>query len=527
MGLVEVLDCTLRDGGYCNQFRFGFENIKRIIKGLVEANIDIIECGFLNNSVMYDSDVTKFTSLKEVANVVPPKKEGKLFVALMNYGDFDPDQLPTYDGTSIDGIRVAFHKKNCKEALKICRKIKEKGYKVFVQPMVSLSYSDEEFLDLIKNVNVIDPYIFYIVDSFGVMKRRDLIRLFYLVEHNLNENILIGLHCHNNMQLAYSNAQNLVDMHVKRNLVIDSSTYGMGRGSGNLNTELFVEYLNDNADGNYNLKPLLEIIDEILNVFYQKNYWGYSLPNYLSAVHSVHPNYAKFLDDKKTLTAEDINDIFAKMDQEKKLEFDKAYIEGLYLEHMTVGQVQEEHKLELKTNLSDKKVLLIAPGKSSVTEKDKIAEFASNEDVIAVSVNFDYQYLDTDYIFFSNLRRFRKLNESKRKKCIVTSNIPADKVYLQTKYFDLLNDEEYVRDNAGLMAIKFFMDYGVKKVYLVGYDGYNHNLEENYGDTQMTYFTSNTVLDAINIGMGKVLNQYANIVKIFFLTSPQNIFINK
>lgn len=527
MGLVEVLDCTLRDGGYCNQFRFGFENIKKIIKGLVEANIDIIECGFLTNSVVYDSDVTKFTSLNEIANVIPQKREGKLFVALMNYGDFDPAKLPTYDGTSIDGIRVAFHKKNCIEALKICKKIKEKGYKVFVQPMVSLCYSDDEFLDLIKHVNAIEPYIFYIVDSFGVMKHKDLTRLFYIVEHNLNENILIGFHCHNNLQLAYSNAQSLVDMHVKRNLVIDSSIYGMGRGSGNLNTELFVDYLNDNVNGNYYLNPLLEIIDEILNDFYQKNYWGYSLPNYLSAVHNVHPNYAKFLDDKKTLTAEDINDIFAKMDQEKRLEFDKTYIEKLYLEHMVVGRVQEEHKVELKANLSNKKVLLIAPGKSSADEKDKIEEFVSNEDVIVVSVNFDYKYLDTDYIFFSNLRRFRKLNESKRKKCIVTSNIPADKVYLQTKYFDLLNEEEYVRDNAGLMAIKFFIDYGVKEVYLVGYDGYNHNLEENYGDTQMTYITSNTVLDAINIGMGKVLNQYANIVKIIFLTTTQYIFVNE
>ena len=75
----------------------------------------------------------------------------------------------------------------------------------------------------------------------------------------------------------------------------------MGRGAGNLNTELFVQYLNDNADGNYDIKPLLSIIDEILNAFYQRNYWGYSLPNYLSAAHNAHPNYAGYLDDKKTL----------------------------------------------------------------------------------------------------------------------------------------------------------------------------------------------------------------------------------
>ena len=109
--------------------------------------------------------------------------------------------------------------------------------------MVSLSYTDEEFLDLIRRVNELEPYAFYIVDSFGMMKRKDLTRLFYLVEHNLNENIKIGFHSHNNMQLAYSNAQSLVDLHSDRELIIDASVYGMGRGAGNLNTELFVQYM--------------------------------------------------------------------------------------------------------------------------------------------------------------------------------------------------------------------------------------------------------------------------------------------
>ncbi|HFP8864919.1 TPA: 3-hydroxy-3-methylglutaryl-CoA lyase, partial [Enterococcus faecium] len=149
-----------------------------------------------------------------------------------------------------------------------------------------------EFLAVIKNVNQFKPYAFYIVDSFGMMKGKDLTRLFYMIEHNLEKDIQIGFHSHNNMQLAYSNAQKLITVQTNRSLIIDSSVYGMGRGAGNLNTELFVEYLNDNAGKKYQLKPLLYIIDEILNSFYQKSYWGYSLPNYISAVHNAHPNYA-------------------------------------------------------------------------------------------------------------------------------------------------------------------------------------------------------------------------------------------
>ncbi|MDY4193974.1 MAG: aldolase catalytic domain-containing protein [Bariatricus sp.] len=525
MRRVQILDCTLRDGGYCNDCHFGFENEKKIVNGLVEANIDLIECGFFRESVEYDSDYTRFNSLEQVGRIIPQNRVGKLFVVLADYGKFDPKKLPDFDGSSVDGIRVAFHKKDMIGGLEACRKVKEKGYKVFIQAMVSVAYTDEEFLELISKVNEIEPYAFYIVDSFGMMKRKDLTRLFYIVEHNLKPSIWIGFHSHNNMQLAYSNAQSLVDMQTNRNLIVDSSVYGMGRGAGNLNTELFVQYLNENADGEYKLRPLLEIIDDIINDFYQKNYWGYSLSNYLSASHNAHPNYAGYLDDKKTLTVGDMNEIFEMMDEQKKFVFDKAYIEELYLRYMATGDVQEEHKDELKKQLSGKTVLLVAPGKSSVDEREKIADFSRRENVVTISVNFYYPEIDVNYIFLSNLRRFRELEPEKRCKCIVTSNIPADNIYLQLNYRDLLSNVQEVRDNAGLMAVKFLILYGVKEIYLAGFDGYAHDVNENYGDSRLAFVTRNAVLDAMNEGMTKVLRSYCNEIPIRFLTRPRNIMI--
>ncbi len=524
MNNIHILDCTLRDGGYCNEWRFGFENANKITRGLQEAGIEIIECGFITNRVSYDPDVTKFTSIAEVSKVIPKNKEGKIFVAMMNYGEYDIDDIPVYDGSSIDGIRVAFHKKNLVEALTLCEQIKAKGYLVFIQAMVSLAYSDEEFLTMIYRVNEFKPYAFYIVDSFGMMKEKDLTRLFYVVEHNLDEEIWIGFHSHNNMQLAYSNAQKLTNVQTNRNLIIDSSIYGMGRGAGNLNTELFLEYLNENAGKNYQLKPILVLIDEILNGFYQKNYWGYSLPNYISAAHNAHPNYAGYLDDKKTLTIEGMNDIFDMMDDDKKVSFDKEYIEDLYVRYMATGRVHEEHMNELKARLSGRKILLIAPGRSSVDEIDRIKEFVDDNSII-ISVNYAYEQLIPDFVFLSNIRRFRELAEDQKEKCIVTSNIPADGVYYQTKYRDLLNNEEAVRDNAGLMAIKFLMDFNVEGVYLAGFDGYSHDVIENYGSSEMAFITRNAVLDAMNVGMSKVLKLYSEKIKIRFVTKPRFVDI--
>lgn len=523
MGYLKVLDCTLRDGGYCNEWRFGNQNIHTIAGGLVEAGVDIIELGFLTNRVSYDPNVTKYTTLAEAAAMIPADRAGKLFVCMVNFGEYDLAQLPDYDGTSVDGLRVAFHKKDMVEALRYCAGIKAKGYKVFVQAMVSLNYTDEEFLELIRRSNDICPYAFYIVDSFGVMKRRDLLRLFYTVEHNLRDGIAIGYHAHNNMQLAYSNAQALVDTHSNRDRIIDSSVFGMGRGAGNLNTELFVEYLNDKMETSYQLKPLLSIIDRILNPFYQQAPWGYSLPNYLSAKHNSHPNYASYLDGKKTLTVENMDELFAMMDDSKRANFDKAYIEDLYVRYLAKGQVQELHLQELRQRVAGKQVLIIAPGRSSVDESQKIIACAKESGMVTVSINFEYDRMETDFIFLSNLRRFRDLNPEKYPKCIVTSNIPAMGVYLQTSYRDLLNNTEAVRDNAGMMLIQLLIDLGVKKVLIAGMDGYSIDPTQNFADQSMAFFTRKSAFEAMNAGMSAVLNEFAKQIELEFVTTPKYV----
>ena len=152
-------------------------------------------------------------------------------------------------------------------------------------------------------------------------------------------------------------------------------------------------------------------------------------------------------------------------------------------------------------------------------------EFIEKNDAVVISVNFAYAEKMPDFIFLSNLRRFRELPDEQKSKCIVTSNIPSDGVYYQTKYRDLLNDEEAVNDNAGLMAIKFLELQDVSSVYLVGFDGYSHDARENYGNSHMAYITRNAVLDAMNIGMSRVIKEYSKNIDIHFLTNAKHVNI--
>ena len=131
-----------------------------------------------------------------------------------------------------------------------------------------------------------------------------------------------------------------------------------------------------------------------------------------------------YLDDKKTLAVDDINEIFSMMDESKKFIYDKNYVENLYINYMSKSHKQEKNANVLQENLIGKKVLLIAPGKSLYKEKNKIRDFLFNhDDIITISVNSEYTFGNTDYIFISNIRRFRELNSEKYNKCIITNLI--------------------------------------------------------------------------------------------------------
>ncbi|MCI9064470.1 MAG: 3-hydroxy-3-methylglutaryl-CoA lyase [Lachnospiraceae bacterium] len=525
MGRIQVLDCTLRDGGYCNNWEFGQKNISLIMDALTEANVDIVECGYLTEASKELSDSTQYASLNSAEKKIPENYR-KMAVCMINYGEYSLERIPVYDEGRIAGIRIAFHKKDLQEAMEYCRGIRKKGYQVFVQPMLTSNYSEEEFLQMIELANKVQPYAVYIVDSFGGMKERELLRLFYMLEHRLAKEIKIGFHSHNNMQLAYSNAKSLISVQTKRNLIVDSSIFGMGRGAGNLNTELLTEHLNECEDASYQLSPLLSVIDRVLSDFYKENYWGYSIANYLSARHNAHPNYARHLDGKSTLTIESMNEIFSIMEESKKANYDGSYIENLYIHYMGERSISDDNFQNFAQVVKDSSILIIAPGISSRERKEEIQQCAERTKCISIGVNFDYPYLKTDYIFLSNMRRYRELNKESLSRCISTSNIAVDDVYLKVDYAKLLNNVDGVRDNAALMLIKLLITLEAKEIYIAGIDGYSHDRNSNYADRSMSYAPQLELFEVMNKGLSTMLNAYAAEIPIHFITSPRYIDVS-
>lgn len=518
MSKILVLDCTLRDGGYVNNWDFGRENILSIIDKLSQSNIDMIECGFISQTKKLDEDKSIFDSVEDMEKCLP-KDKSCVYAAMINYGEYNIDDLPDYAGGLLKTLRIAFHQEEMKDAVEYCKKIKQKGYNVFVQPMVTLNYSKEEILWLVNETNSFMPHAVYIVDSFGTMNKTQLLGIYSLFEENLDKNIAIGFHSHNNMQLSFSNAQELMDIQSSHDIIIDSSVYGMGRGAGNLCTELITKYVNDNYGGNYDLIPILEIIDEQLMPVFLKTPWGYSVPFYVASINNCHPNYASFLLERQTLSVKDIHKILRQIADDKRVNYDKNYIRKLYESYQSKHIDDADTVAELKKGFAGKKVVVIAPGRSIIEEKKKLIDFCSQNSPVIISVNFECEFVKPDYVFVGNQKRFRQIKKTDNN-IILTSNIESDlSNKIVVDYTDLLNENEYISDNSGMMILNLIKKCDVKDVYLAGFDGFSENVSDNYYREKL--ISGSTKSDLINISnaIQEKIRSLKDCMNIEFLTS--------
>lgn len=515
------MDCTLRDGGYINHFRFGKQNIQGIIQKLSDASVDVIECGFLKTGA-FDPDCSLYGSVEAIAPAIGRKNPNLMYVAMIQYGNFDPEDLCDYDGTSIDGIRLTFHEHEIDVAFEAGQIIARKGYKLFMQPVGTVTYTDDALLKLIRRINELKPFAFYLVDTLGTMYKNDLLRMYYLVDHNLDKNIVIGFHSHNNLQLSFANAQELMQLNSARQLIVDASVYGMGRGAGNLNTELVTQYINKNFGLRYDNIQILEIIDEYIRPLSLQYAWGYEAAYYISAVSGCHPNYAAFLLDKQTLRVQDIHKILTGMDLDKRSLFDKKYIEELYLAYLNNRIDDTAARQQLGEKLGGRPVLLLAPGKSAAEEAERLKGWVREHNALVISINFIPDFCDVDMAFVSNIKRFKSVQEvtDRVSSVITTSNVPAENLKNVTvvDYLSYTNEDPLIADNAGLMCINLLRTAGVKQLYLAGFDGFSVNQTENYFNASMYVKVENENLLAKNAAFATKLAQLRTQLEIIFLT---------
>lgn len=521
---VSLLDCTLRDGGYVNDWDFGHSVITGTYKRLDAAGVDYIEVGFLDDRRPFDINRTIQPDTecynKIFKNV---KKVHAIPVAMIDYGTCDISNIGDCSSTFIDGIRVIFKKEKIDEALPFCKAIKEKGYKLFIQAISITSYSDMEMLQYIQKINEVKPYAFSIVDTYGLLDNRKLVNYFNLINNNILPEIHIGYHAHNNFQLAFSNSIKFLGLETNRTLIVDSTVYGMGKSAGNCASELITMHMNQRYNKAYLIDQLLEILDTDLMTIYQKHYWGYKYNFYISAMQNCHPNYVQYLLDKKTLSVSSINEILSGIPSEKKLLYDKSYIEAAYIKYQS-HDIEDSAAIEqLKTELCGKSIIVLGLGKTIKKELHKIQNSIERKNQTVISVNFEPSEYCCDYVFISNAKRYSKLSdlsgEESDSKLIITSNITAfgRKPDYVLNYQSLLNANCVGSDNALLLIIAVLIKIGVAEVELAGFDGFS-SVSENYYESEYSFAGNDDYIEENNNLTLAGISKLSKYIKINFLT---------
>lgn len=322
---IHIVDCTIRDGGYLLDKNSNPEFIKGIFQGLVNAGIDFMETGFLQSKVNGESLV--YHNSKDVIKYLPQDSKHTTYLGFCDNSRYTAEELDVCDGKSFKWLRISFAKHEIEDSLKFCKAVQDKGYSVQFNPMDSISYTMEERAELIGKVNELKPSAFSIVDTFGAMYMTDLEEIFKQFDELLSKDIMIGLHSHDNLGLSCALAERMVQLaqETDREICIDGSLFGMGRGAGNAKTELLADYLNKHCGTHYNIQILLETIDKYILPVRDHIHWGYDLPMFICGTKHSHVDNVNHLNKVTNCAITDIFNVIETLTPQQRTRYGAGY----------------------------------------------------------------------------------------------------------------------------------------------------------------------------------------------------------
>lgn len=526
MNNVRLLDCTLRDGGYVNDWLFGHDTMISVVERLAGAGIDIIEVGFLDERRAFDLDRSIMPDTASAAKIFHGVDTcGAMILGMIDYGTCPISRLQPCDESFLDGIRVIFKKERMSEALRYCGEVKALGYKVFANCVSITSYNESELMELIGLINGVSPYAVSMVDTYGLLHQEGLMKIFEVMDQHLRPEIGLAYHAHNNFQMGYANGIEFISRKTERELIVDGTLFGMGKSAGNTPLELLAMYMNDHFGTHYDISLLLDAIDMNLMEIHDKSPWGYKPFYFIAASQKCHPNYVSFLINKGTLSMKAINELLGRLEEPKRLLYDQKRIEALYLSYQRDECDDKAARTALKSVLAGRDILVIGPGKSVRESGDLVQNYVARHRPVVIAINSLPEEYCADYVFATNNKRYTKLlaqlvkPENKNVQLIATSNlsrVTRDFSFV-LNYGSLIDAATEIPDNSLVMLLKALIEANVKSVALAGFDGYTHG-ECNYLNAEMEYGFVHDKVDYLNEYNSRFLRSNAEKLGLTFVT---------
>ena len=495
---INILDCTLRDGGYYNNWEFKKDLINEYLKVMEHIKVDYVEIGFR----FIDKIKTKGPCAYSEENFLKSLKIPKnLKIGIMiNAADFVNSRdiislakksFKRKKNSIISLIRVACHYNELESIIPLINWLKKSGYKVGINIMQIPELSFKEIKNSVLHVKKTNADILYFADSLGSLdankttKIIKIIRLFWKGP--------MGIHTHDNMGKAMENSIAAIKNSVQW---IDSTVTGMGRGPGNTKTEYAILEFKSKKISNEKLVSLLKLIKDYFDPLKEKYKWGSNPYYYFAGLHSIHPS---FVQEMLATSLFDTDDIYSNLDYLSTVG-GKKYSNELISSGKNFYKKISKGTWQPKKVIEDKYVLILGPGNSIMSNKNLIIRFIKKYKPIVLVLNA-INPIPKKYVFahivchtlrlLSDIGKYKKLNKnlitpyssfSKNIKSKINSNNILD-FGLQVKNKKFKFEKNYVvlpNSLAISYALGISTSGNAKKIYLAGLDGYNDSSPKKF-----------------------------------------------
>lgn len=490
---MKILDCTLRDGGYYNNWHFDKKTVLNYLNSMKKCGVDIIEMGLRSietSKFLGPYAYTPDSLLKSLP--LPSEVEIAVMINAKEYIDNGTPNInvlkskfKSAKSSPVDIVRIASHFNECNLLPQLIQNLNDLGYKVIVNLMQSGDKSKDDFEEAINYLKSSPIEALYFADSLGNMNESKVNQIIKYFKEMWGSKI--GFHAHNNMSNALSNCRECINHDLE---YIDGTVLGMGRGAGNVPTEYLLRLASEKSD-KYKAEALFPLILNDFNKLQMKYQWGPSLMYYISAEYNIHPTYIQeLLSNKNNKTSDIINTLnnLKKEKQSSSFSTDK-------LQNATKVAYTSSKGVWNPTELiADKDILIIGSGPSTTKHYDAIISYIDEIKPFVICLNINNQipseYIDiysashhlkilTNLDHYCNLKKplmipYMSLNESMQNKLeslkildygleITEDLFEANKYHASTPY-PLVFAYTIAACNAGQ----------AKSISVVGLDGYEN-----------------------------------------------------
>lgn len=495
----EILDCTIRDGGYLNNWDFDERMVKEVYRNVSRSGTDIIELGFRNKP---DGKSGRWHCVEESFIDDLGKDISGIPIALMiDYKSYEPRLMVPASESKVSLYRVAAHKDKVFDAISLCEEIGKMGYKTSIQLMGIVSYTKKEIDAVIKPLKASSIDYIYFADSYGSLFPQDIKKY---IDYLKPTDKKIGFHAHNGLQLAFANTLEAVNSGID---IVDGTIYGMGRGAGNLPLEVLITYLEKTLDNKkYNSMPILDLIDRYFIPLKKELGWGYNLSFMLSGICEVHPSYAKTLVDYHEYNMDDMTKILEVIKSLNPVGFDKNLMDkvinrGFSSSVADVGdevdareqikKLCKKYPPQYKDRHKDRDFLILANGPTLKKHKTDIDSFIKKFNPVVMGANYLGGLFKPDYHAFSNKKRFINYIDDvdKTSRLLLSSSFSdkfisdyTDRDYERIVHLDKIAGNFAIKDGVinsncrtvSILLIAVAIIMGAKRIFIAGMDGYKN-----------------------------------------------------